>query len=82
VNARYGRSVRAHLVVRPGELGGPRVLVDAGGHARTGYEAEGDALVLVRPDGYVGLRARPGTFAQLDDYLRPLATRARSFTGG
>jgi len=33
---------------------------------------DGDALVLVRPDGYVGQLARPGTLGQLEGYLRPL----------
>lgn len=60
VNARYGPTVKALAVIDPG------------GHARTAYDVEGDALVLVRPDGYIGLFARPGHFAEVEDFLRGL----------
>ncbi|MFY0565596.1 FAD-dependent oxidoreductase [Archangium lansingense] len=55
INARHGSRVRALRVARPGESSGEHVLVDTHGHARTGYALAGDALVLVRPDGYIGL---------------------------
>jgi 2-polyprenyl-6-methoxyphenol hydroxylase-like FAD-dependent oxidoreductase len=69
VNARYGPTVHAHAVIEPGESGGENALVDVDGHTHTAYDVDGDALVLVRPDGYVGLSARPGTLGQLEDYL-------------
>jgi len=70
VNARYGPTV--HAVIEPGESGGENALVDVDWHAHAAYEVDGDALVLVRPDGYVGLSARAGTLGQLEHYLRPL----------
>jgi hypothetical protein len=36
----------------------------------------GDALVLVRPDGHVGLFASPGTPEQVEGYLRALLPSA------
>jgi len=53
--ARYGAKVRVRTVVSPGGGSGGHVLVDTHGHARRGYDLEGPALVLVRPDGYIGL---------------------------
>jgi hypothetical protein len=47
-------------------------LVDVDGYARRAYGLTGDALVLVRPDGYIGLLARPGTAEQVDAYLERL----------
>ena len=81
VNARYGPAVRARAVVRPGEPASRRSLVDASGHARAGYGVDGDALVLVRPDGHIGWLAAPGTPGQLDDYLRPLVAGERPPAG-
>jgi 2-polyprenyl-6-methoxyphenol hydroxylase-like FAD-dependent oxidoreductase len=43
--------------------------VDAQGHAARGYGVASQALVLVRPDGYLGHLAEPGSWAQLDAYL-------------
>ncbi|MDN3356911.1 FAD-dependent oxidoreductase [Actinomadura sp. DC4] len=59
VNARYGPAVRAYTVGPAGDL------ADTAGHARRAYGTGG--LVLVRPDGYIGVYdAPPG------DYLRSL----------
>jgi hypothetical protein len=75
--------VHGYTVVRPQEQGGEHALVDSEGHARRGYDMDGDALVLVRPDGYIGLFARPGTIDELDDYLGLLTptSRAARFLG-
>ncbi|MGH3373662.1 MAG: hypothetical protein ACRDP6_02870 [Actinoallomurus sp.] len=56
VNARYGPAVRAHAI---------DARADAGGHARRAYGTGG--LVLVRPDGYIGVYDAPP-----HDYLRAL----------
>jgi 2-polyprenyl-6-methoxyphenol hydroxylase-like FAD-dependent oxidoreductase len=69
VNLRYGPTVRAYTVIRPEEKSGDGALIDSGGFARIGYDIDGDALVLVRPDGHVGLVAGPGTLGQLHEYL-------------
>jgi 2-polyprenyl-6-methoxyphenol hydroxylase-like FAD-dependent oxidoreductase len=47
VNKRFGAAVRAHLIGDTGDL------VDSHGHARHAYGTNG--LVLVRPDGYIGV---------------------------
>jgi 2-polyprenyl-6-methoxyphenol hydroxylase-like FAD-dependent oxidoreductase len=69
VNARYGALVRAFHLIRPGEKGGSRPIVDFGEHARTAYDIDRDALVLVRPDGYIGLFADSAPVDRLTHYL-------------
>ena len=49
--------ISVHTVVRPGEPTEGLAVVDVDGHARAGYGATDGTLVLVRPDGYVGLVA-------------------------
>ncbi len=44
-----------YTVVRPGEPAGEHAVVDTDGHARAGYDVADGTLVLVRPDGYIGL---------------------------
>ncbi|KFE71413.1 FAD-dependent oxidoreductase [Hyalangium minutum] len=50
------------------------LMLDAGGHAHRAYDvAPGtEALILVRPDGYVGHASRPGNVASLEQFLTPL----------
>jgi 2-polyprenyl-6-methoxyphenol hydroxylase-like FAD-dependent oxidoreductase len=76
VARRHRQAVHAHLVVRPGEPVGAHELVDVDGHARRAYDLDGDALVLVRPDGHIGLLARPGTAGQVAAYLDRLGVAA------
>lgn len=45
----------AYTVVRPGEPAGENTVVDDAGHVRAAYDVADGTLVLVRPDGYVGL---------------------------
>jgi 2-polyprenyl-6-methoxyphenol hydroxylase-like FAD-dependent oxidoreductase len=56
-------------IVRP-YLVGPGGLLDADGHAARVYGT--DALVLVRPDGHIGLVAGPTETGTVRDYLRSL----------
>jgi 2-polyprenyl-6-methoxyphenol hydroxylase-like FAD-dependent oxidoreductase len=56
-------------IVEPHSIG-PGGLVDDNGHAARAYGA--DALVLVRPDGYVGLVADATDTGEVADYLRSL----------
>jgi len=51
-------------------LVGPDGLLDDEGHAAHVYGA--DALVLVRPDGYIGLVADPPETGRVAEYLRSL----------
>jgi hypothetical protein len=69
---RFGPALRAHTVVRPGEPAEEHAVVDVDGHARAGYDAADGTLVLVRPDGYVGLVTSPGTAERVTDYWTSL----------
>ena len=51
-------------------LVGPGGLLDDGGHVARAYGA--DALILIRPDGYIGLIADPEESGAVADYLRSL----------
>lgn len=43
-------------------------MIDSDGHVRAGYDATGGSLVLIRPDGYLGLVTNPGTAERINDY--------------
>jgi 2-polyprenyl-6-methoxyphenol hydroxylase-like FAD-dependent oxidoreductase len=47
----------------------PRALIDSGGLVQTRYDAEPGAIVLIRPDGYIGFRDRVEHWDQLQSYL-------------
>jgi len=70
VNATYGDVVRAYHLIRPGEKGGDGSIVDCSGQARTAYDIDGDSLVLVRPDGYIGFFAASAPLDRLAHYVR------------
>jgi 2-polyprenyl-6-methoxyphenol hydroxylase-like FAD-dependent oxidoreductase len=69
---RFGPTLRAYTVVRPGEPAGEHAVVDGDGHVRAGYDAADDTLVLVRPDGYIGLVTSPGTVERVAEYWTAL----------
>jgi len=56
-------------IVKP-YLVGPGGLLDDGGHVAHAYGT--DALILVRPDGYIGLVAHPAQTGSVGEYLRSL----------
>jgi hypothetical protein len=71
---RLPHEVRAHLIVAadevPERLGwSGSVLLDGSGMLHKLYGARAEALYLVRPDGYIGLRGQPAREDQLLDYL-------------
>jgi hypothetical protein len=72
LNERFGPTLRAHTVVRPGEPAEGRTVIDSHGHVRAGYDAADDTLVLVRPDGYVGLMTHPCSIERIDEYWTAL----------
>ncbi|MEU6129423.1 FAD-dependent monooxygenase [Saccharopolyspora sp. NPDC047091] len=49
----------------------PGALHDVHGHAHDGYGVDRSALLLVRPDGYLGWAGEPGDLAGLRAYLLP-----------
>ena len=64
---------------RPGEDGHVGVLVDRRGDLRRRFGVTGDAVVLVRPDGYLGVVAAPHDLGELTRFVgRVAAHGARS----
>jgi 2-polyprenyl-6-methoxyphenol hydroxylase-like FAD-dependent oxidoreductase len=62
-----GVPIQIATVTAPGEPPVAPGLVDSDGHAHRAYGAERGDLVLIRPDGYLGTRARSS--AEITDYL-------------
>jgi len=62
----------AYTVVRPGEPADEHTVVDVDGHVRTGYDVPAGTMVLVRPDGYVGLVADSGGIERVTEYWTAL----------
>jgi hypothetical protein len=50
-----GSAVRTRVIVRAGEPAENGAIVDTAEHARRAYDIQTGAVVLVRPDGYIGL---------------------------
>ncbi|GII58264.1 3-(3-hydroxyphenyl)propionate hydroxylase [Planotetraspora thailandica] len=76
LNDRFGPALHAYTVVRSGRPAGEHaavdVVVDVDGHVHAGYDGADGALVLVRPDGYIGLVEDAGTFDQVAEYWTAL----------
>jgi 2-polyprenyl-6-methoxyphenol hydroxylase-like FAD-dependent oxidoreductase len=66
--------VRLHRIVRARNAGGTgeHVLADDDGQAHHLYGVTGGALILIRPDGYVGLTAKSPADQSAADYLRDI----------
>jgi 2-polyprenyl-6-methoxyphenol hydroxylase-like FAD-dependent oxidoreductase len=63
--------LRAYTITRPGDMiiSDPHTLINREGDAFRAYGVTGEALILVRPDGYVGLTGkRPGS-QPISDYF-------------
>jgi FAD binding domain len=52
-----------------GQPAGPGDIADTGGHLAKAYGANGRTLVLIRPDGYIGLISDTGDTSAVSDYL-------------
>jgi 2-polyprenyl-6-methoxyphenol hydroxylase-like FAD-dependent oxidoreductase len=59
-----------HVVARPT---GPDDVADTGGHLASAYDAADHTLVLIRPDGYVGLISDAGDVSAVSDYLAAIS---------
>src|SRR5258708_5910784 len=70
--AAYHDCLRAYTVTRAGNMTAisDHTLVDSDGHAYRAYGITGDALILVRPDGYIGLTGGMIDREPIIDYLR------------
>jgi 2-polyprenyl-6-methoxyphenol hydroxylase-like FAD-dependent oxidoreductase len=81
ITQRFGSSVRAYPVIRaeqPAGILAPGAIADTTGHAYRAYDVESGALVLVRPDGYIGLVAGCSSAGSVQDYLSDVCAGAVS----
>ncbi|GMU04307.1 FAD-dependent oxidoreductase [Corallococcus caeni] len=80
LHARFADTVRVVRVLPTGVASEANALSDTNGHAHRAYGvAMGtNALILVRPDGYVGHASRPSDLAALEQFLTPLLPRHSS----
>ena len=79
-----GDAVQAFIVVDapPADLPATPVLVDPGGEVARRFGAGTGLAALVRPDGYLGYRGRPGQAGELASYLaRVFAMRVAGYEG-
>ncbi|MGV9883673.1 FAD-dependent monooxygenase [Streptomyces sp. NPDC003006] len=53
--SRNAGSTVTRVVVRPGEQAPPTAIVDTHGHAHRAYDVTSDTVVVVRPDGHIGM---------------------------
>lgn len=55
------------------QLQAPEDLLDSAGHLSRAYGATTRSLVLIRPDGYIGLISDKGKVSEISDYLSMMA---------
>jgi len=85
ITQRSGSSVHAYAMIRAEQPAGataPGGIIDAiadtAGHAYRAYDVEAGALVLVRPDGYIGLIAGCSSTGSVEEYLNNVCAGAVS----
>jgi len=70
---KWGDALAAHVIVpaekKPDALKWGSVVLDADRAMHARYGARSECLYLVRPDGYVGYRAQPARWEQLEAWL-------------
>jgi 2-polyprenyl-6-methoxyphenol hydroxylase-like FAD-dependent oxidoreductase len=76
LHERYGTLVRAYTVRHPHTLADDATLIDTHGHAHRAYGITTDTLVLVRPDGYIGLITQQQLTGQVEEFLNSLTLPA------
>jgi 2-polyprenyl-6-methoxyphenol hydroxylase-like FAD-dependent oxidoreductase len=65
----FGSTIRARLVLQPGEQAEAPWIIDKDGHASSAYGVEKATQFLVRPDGYVALATEELTSSEVVNYL-------------
>ncbi|HEX3780562.1 MAG TPA: FAD-dependent monooxygenase [Pseudonocardiaceae bacterium] len=70
VNTDHGEQVHAYAVVEPGEPVDGKSIVDNEGLVRANYQVDGDALVGIRPDGYLAFAADANAATEFADHLK------------
>jgi hypothetical protein len=66
--------IEAAVVIRAARTDFSDALFDLDGGAHALYEAEPGAIVLIRPDGYIGFRAGARHTETLREYLAGILT--------
>ena len=70
VREKHEGDVKIVRVLRPGEAASAGAVIDAAGHARRAYGiGDAGALLIIRPDGYIGYFGKPGSWPRLDHFL-------------
>ena len=71
----YSSYLRAYTITRPGNATAIShdAIIDSDRHASHAYGIADDALILVRPDGYIGLTGGSTDPQPIIDYLRDVA---------
>jgi hypothetical protein len=72
-----GRRIHVHTVASADKHGttGDDRLVDRTGHLRSAYSAHDGTVVVIRPDGYIGLMAHTASEQTVTDYLHRIGLR-------
>jgi 2-polyprenyl-6-methoxyphenol hydroxylase-like FAD-dependent oxidoreductase len=78
ITQRFESRVHIYTVIRPDETAGNADIIDTAGHAYRSYDVESGALVLVRPDGYIGLIAGCSSAGSVQEYLTNVCAGAAS----
>lgn len=77
ISAHHRQQINVYLVAAgstapAGDTSGAAILLDPERALHQRYNAVGECLYLIRPDGYIGYRSYPADAARLDDYLKSL----------
>lgn len=62
-----------HSIVAPNSAAAANEIIDSDGHAKSAYDVPDGTLVLVRPDGYIGIITEGSSATGIRSYLRDLA---------
>jgi 2-polyprenyl-6-methoxyphenol hydroxylase-like FAD-dependent oxidoreductase len=69
-----GMETRAYVIAEPGTSHRGKTILDPDGHARRIYDVERGSLILIRPDGYIGIIADSTSIVRVGEYLNSVAS--------
>jgi 2-polyprenyl-6-methoxyphenol hydroxylase-like FAD-dependent oxidoreductase len=70
-----GRDLRTYAITNDRSQAGAHILIDDGAHFANAYGAKENALVLVRPDGYIGWSGSNSSVEPAKSYLKDVTTQ-------
>jgi hypothetical protein len=73
VEKRFPSLVKSIVIGEANATASSPLARDAEGHAARSYDVERDTLMLVRPDGYIGLATEERAVAPIIAYLKAIA---------